>query len=301
MIVTADHGDGFGEHGIPKNQRHGYHLYRTETKVPFLIRVPGIAPKVVQMPIGHIDIIPTVLNALRSQDEPQLLGESLFGVMTGESPDGDRRVFQEVWYEGPTSRKAVVNQKWHLIRNLVPDDTTELYDDPAEEHDLSGTGEAAEKELLSALGAWMDQAAIPANFKARVAGNISNSPIQYQKKFGDELGDWIRIEGVNIVSKSEIELILHGLSQVPEGWILFTHFNGPAGRMINADHAPLEGAYPLERTREGVWLRDKIKVAIPPDWPPGPITVEIGLWKRGQRAPAKGPNSHEGAVRVVIP
>jgi arylsulfatase A-like enzyme len=306
VIVTADHGDGFGEHGIPKNQRHGYHLYRTETKVPTLIRVPGVAPRVVDMPVGHIDLLPTLLNAIGAKDEPQLLGESVLGVMTGETPDHDRRIFQEVWYEGPTSRKAVVDEKWHLIRNLVPDDTTELYADDAEDHDLSGRGEAAETELMQALGAWMDQIAIPANFQQRVAGNVSKEPMSPRDKLGDDLGGWLAVEGVDVVTPqvkpggdAEVHLYLHGLSEIPEGWILFTHFNGPAGHAINADHAPLEGAFPLERVKKGLWLRDKVKAHIGADWPRGPITVEVGLWRKGQRAAAKGPHSAGGAVRVA--
>ncbi|MEO6953013.1 MAG: sulfatase-like hydrolase/transferase, partial [Polyangia bacterium] len=79
VIITSDHGDGFGEHGIPQSKRHGYHLYRTETKVPVLMHVPGLAPRVVMTPIGHVDLIPTLLNLLRRSvgDEPQLAGESL--------------------------------------------------------------------------------------------------------------------------------------------------------------------------------------------------------------------------------
>jgi len=188
IVITADHGDGFGEHGIPKNQRHGYHLYRTETKVPMIIRIPGMAPKIVEMPFGHIDLLPTLLNAIGGKDEPQLLGESALGVMSGETPDHDRRIFQEVWYEGPTSRKAVVDEKWHLIKNLVPDDTTELYGDEAEERDLSGQGENAESDLSAALAAWMDQIAIPANFKARVEGNVSFYADEAVAKAGRRIG-----------------------------------------------------------------------------------------------------------------
>ncbi len=311
ILITADHGDGFGEHGIPKNERHGYHLYRTETKVPFIIRIPGVAPRVVELPAGHIDLLPTLLNALRlpAGVEPQLLGDSLLGVMTGQAPDGDRRVFQEVWYEGPTSRKAVVDRHWHLIRNLVPDDTTELYDqigDSAEDHDRAGEGEPAERELTSALGAWMDQAALPADFKKRVEGNLSAQPIAAQTKLGDNLGGWVIVEGADLVTptvkaggEAAVDLILHGVGKVPEGWILFTHVNGARGRTINADHAPLQGAYPLERLADGVWLRDKIVVKLPPDWPPGPLTFDVGLWRRGQRASASGAHSNDGAVHAA--
>src|SRR5262249_4132936 len=133
-----------------------------------IVRVPGLAPRRVATPAGHIDILPTVLNAVggHAEDEPTLLGQSRLGLIAGSTPD-DRagQIFQEVTYEGPTSpysgtqRRAVVTHDWHFIRNVVPDGTSELYHrttDAAEEHDVAGVGEPAERALSDALAAWMD-------------------------------------------------------------------------------------------------------------------------------------------------
>jgi arylsulfatase A-like enzyme len=311
IIITSDHGDGFGEHGLPPSQRHGYHLYRNETKVPILIRVPGVAPRVVDEPVSHVDLLPTLLNALRrpADAEPTLLGSSAFGLMLGERAPEPRKVFQEVWYEGPTSRKAVVNAEWHLIRNLVPDDTVELYrlpDDPGEEHDRAGDGDAAERALSADLAAWMDEIALPADFARRVQGNLSHAPLPFEQKLGDDLDGLVAVEGVDVKTKTvkrgepvELALILHGLATMPEGWHLFTHLVGANGRRLNADHEPLEGMFALARVRKGVWLRDRVRVTLPPDWPPGPLTVEVGLWQRGRRAPAHGAHSSSDAVRAA--
>ena len=38
IILTGDHGEGFGEHGVTE---HGFDLYPAQTKVPFIVRVPG--------------------------------------------------------------------------------------------------------------------------------------------------------------------------------------------------------------------------------------------------------------------
>jgi hypothetical protein len=53
---------GFGEHGITE---HGFDLYPAQTKVPFIVRVPGLAPRRCARPVGHIDIAPTLLNLAR--------------------------------------------------------------------------------------------------------------------------------------------------------------------------------------------------------------------------------------------
>ena len=57
VVLTGDHGEGFGEHGVTE---HGFDLYPAQTKVPFIVRVPGIAPRRVRVPVGHVDIAPDV-------------------------------------------------------------------------------------------------------------------------------------------------------------------------------------------------------------------------------------------------
>jgi hypothetical protein len=224
---------------------------------------------------------------------------------------GERRngaVYQEVWYEGPTSRKAVVTPEWHLIRNLVPDDTVELYhlkSDPLEEHDVSGDGDPAEAELASLLAAWMDQVALPPDFQKRVAGNLSTSPFPVGNPLGDTIGGVLRIEGMELTTERpvvggplELVLYLHALGRVPEGWRLFTHLTSPQGQLINADHEPLEGTYPLGRLRAGTWLRDRVATSVPAFFAPGPLTVEVGLWRGAERMPAEGPHARGGVVRA---
>ena len=45
IIVTADHGECFGEHS---HYRHGFELWQELVRVPWIMRVPGIAPRRVQ-------------------------------------------------------------------------------------------------------------------------------------------------------------------------------------------------------------------------------------------------------------
>jgi arylsulfatase A-like enzyme len=50
IVVTGDHGEGFGEHGI---ELHGYHLYAAQTRVPLIIRVPGMPPRRAATPTSY--------------------------------------------------------------------------------------------------------------------------------------------------------------------------------------------------------------------------------------------------------
>jgi choline-sulfatase len=324
IVVTADHGDGFGEHGIPPDKRHGYHLYANETKVPLFIRVPGIAPRRVVTPAGHVDIVPTVLDALgvRAGDEPTLQGVSRLGLMTGSAPDdGSGAIFQEVTYEGPSSpltgtqRRAVVTRDWHLIRNVVPDATSELYHrsvDPDEEHDLAGVGEPTERELSATLAAWMDEIALPADFARKAAGNVQATPYAPSRALGDSLGGLVVVDGsdapatpVKRGERFDLTIYLHAAQPIAPGWRLFAHVVAP-GRMINADHDPVEGTMPLARLRAGTFVRDVIHVTLPPDWPAGTTTLRVGLWQGRERAKAVGAhaapdNAVEAAAVTVAP
>ena len=60
MIVTSDHGEGLGEHGLFD---HGESLYRTEIRVPLLI-VPPAAPRtrgVVSQTVSLRDLPATIV------------------------------------------------------------------------------------------------------------------------------------------------------------------------------------------------------------------------------------------------
>ena len=74
---------------------------------------------------------------------------------------------------------------------------------------------------------------------------------------------------------------------IPDGWKLFTHVQG-ATRMINADHAPVENLYPLHQLKPDIYIRDRVKVSFPADWPPGPVQLRMGLWRGAERAKAQG-------------
>jgi choline-sulfatase len=61
VVLMADHGEAFGEHG---KTGHYNSLYEEETHIPFLLHVPGAAPRVVGGVYSEVDITPTLLAAL---------------------------------------------------------------------------------------------------------------------------------------------------------------------------------------------------------------------------------------------
>ncbi len=63
VVVTADHGEGLGEH---KLFGHGYSLYRTEIRVPLVIRPPTgrSAPAIVEETVSLRDVPATIVDFL---------------------------------------------------------------------------------------------------------------------------------------------------------------------------------------------------------------------------------------------
>lgn len=91
VIVTADHGESLGEHG---EATHGMFAYEATLHVPLIIAT--ITPNqsrstrgvVIDAPVRHVDIAPTVLDAIAAPADTALAGSSLRDMIrTGTGPD----------------------------------------------------------------------------------------------------------------------------------------------------------------------------------------------------------------------
>jgi arylsulfatase A-like enzyme len=87
IILTADHGEEFGEHG---ELGHGHNLYRTSTQVPLVLWGPGITPGISAAPVSLRNIPATVMRWVRPQAASRFPGTSLLDLMvTGDSARSD--------------------------------------------------------------------------------------------------------------------------------------------------------------------------------------------------------------------
>lgn len=85
LIVTSDHGDSLGEHGLLD---HHFSVYQTLARVPLIVRFPGRLPAGrVKTPVQTTDVYPTVLAAagLVAETNPRV-ARSLLGAAQGTSP-----------------------------------------------------------------------------------------------------------------------------------------------------------------------------------------------------------------------
>lgn len=132
LVVTADHGEALGDHG---ELTHGLFAYEPTLAVPLIVWEPGwVSAGKVGLLVGHIDIVPTILDRLRLEIPSELPGRSLL------STKGDRDLYFE-------SLSASMNRGWAPLVGMIRENwkyidlpIVELYDldtDPDETTNLA--------------------------------------------------------------------------------------------------------------------------------------------------------------------
>jgi arylsulfatase A-like enzyme len=98
IIVTADHGEEFHEHG---RWGHGKSLYDEVARVPLLLVAPGVAPATVNNDATMlVDVLPTVAAATGIAGDPRWQGRDLRVVGHAGQSGGDRAAYAELLREG---------------------------------------------------------------------------------------------------------------------------------------------------------------------------------------------------------
>lgn len=173
VVVTSDHGEQFGEHGL---KGHGNSLYLPVLHVPLLIRYPRAVPARTRIdtPVSLRDLPATVLALAGVSSGARIPGVALDGLWHGKttrpSPilaevrqEGDR-----LMNDGPLRRgdmRSAAGDSLHYIRN--GDATEELYDfrrDPMEVSELTAgrRGDTAVVTLRGRVEAMPRHASAPA-------------------------------------------------------------------------------------------------------------------------------------------
>lgn len=75
IILTADHGEEFLEHG---GGSHSTKLYNELLHVPLLIRMPGYPPRLIKNPVSLLDLPPTICDLLKIKRPFSFKGENIF-------------------------------------------------------------------------------------------------------------------------------------------------------------------------------------------------------------------------------
>jgi len=176
VVVTADHGESLGEHG---ELTHGLFAYESTLRVPLLIaeiqpagRTRREGPTVVNTPVRHVDLLPTLLEAAGAPAVNGLPGSSLRAVVN-DGDDRDRPGYFE-------AMMAAVTRGWAPLRGVLAGrqkfidlPITELYDlagDPQETENLAPSQPARSEVMLNTLRLF--NTAPPGQAKAETADTV---------------------------------------------------------------------------------------------------------------------------------
>jgi len=131
VIITADHGDEFLEHG---DIGHHSKLYDELLHVPLIIYAPELDKNIViDDLVSLLDLAPTILDILNIKKPEQWVGESLLTLIEGKRTRENMGVISEALVYG-RRRIAYRTKKWKLIVDEGKN-TYELYnleEDPKE-------------------------------------------------------------------------------------------------------------------------------------------------------------------------
>ena len=163
VIVTADHGEGLGEHGQPY---HSTDLYNSQIRVPFVVAGPGIKPGRVSETISLTDLTPTVLElaGFVPPSGRMMDGRSLADLARGtrESVPDSGLAFAAMIKDrsNPGGVTALVRGRWKMIDN---GSSLELYDvhaDPDEKSNLATTRPQIYSQLRGLLQNYVQRASV---------------------------------------------------------------------------------------------------------------------------------------------
>ncbi|MCE9572266.1 MAG: sulfatase-like hydrolase/transferase [Deltaproteobacteria bacterium] len=140
VIVTADHGEGLGDHDAPY---HSSDLYESQIHVPLVIAGPGVKARRIGETIGLVDLAPTLLDlaGFVPPGMPEMDGRSVADLVTGARPGdpaGGRAFAAQVRDRSvATDLRAFVDGKWKVIDTGAKLELYDLRADPNELHDLA--------------------------------------------------------------------------------------------------------------------------------------------------------------------
>ena len=195
VVVTADHGEEFLDHG---DRHHGKTLYEEQLRIPLVLKLPEnrLGGTRVAAPVGLADVAPTILDALGLPPLERIDGHNLLPLAEAAAhgttasvrdegtpstplplaPEAENAILARLSLDD-ARKAALIDGRWKLIANLETG-RNELYDleaDPHESRDLSGQ----DGERLRALRARLDAALARDEFGWHIlaCGGTNSAPL----------------------------------------------------------------------------------------------------------------------------
>jgi hypothetical protein len=154
VIITADHGEGLGEHGHPY---HSTDLYNSQIHVPLVVAGPGIKPGRVTETVSLTDLTPTVLElaGFVPPTGPSIDGRSFADLAQGRrlsQPDAGVAFAAMIKdRSNPGGVLAIVRGGWKMISYADSAELYHVHQDPDEKQNLVSVKAGVYNELTLLL------------------------------------------------------------------------------------------------------------------------------------------------------
>jgi arylsulfatase A-like enzyme len=161
VIVTADHGEEFFEHGKFGHSKGS--LYEEIIHVPLIIAWPdGPQGLRIKEPVSLIDVAPTILDRVGIPKPQEMLGRSTLPMINQGNADLESRspIIAEGRWKSGVHRIAIKVGQYKFIVDLRYPDQYELYDlnkDPEERSNLRGQRPERAAEFRRILSQHLDR------------------------------------------------------------------------------------------------------------------------------------------------
>jgi len=158
VVLTSDHGESLGEHDYYFD--HGEDLFDPCLAIPFIVAMPGAKGGQRSSEFtSTLDLVPTILDAVKVSYPPDLAGTSVLGAVTGGAGPGRDRLFAQ----NDRNLSATFDARYKLVE--TPQDNGDaqraLYDrmgDHPETRDVSTLQPEVLRVARRELGLFLDRA-----------------------------------------------------------------------------------------------------------------------------------------------
>jgi arylsulfatase A-like enzyme len=314
VIITSDHGEGFGEHGFIN---HGMALYRELIHVPLIVHVPGLSPRRVDGPVSVIDIFPTMADVAQIDiSDLAVEGESLVPQLFYGEDARDRVVFAETNWPQPL--RAIVSADYKLVYNLKNNfyELFDLSEDPWEQRNVVDHAPEAFAELRDELDSWLERVYYSRDFEANQAmlhleGTLlRDRPSPSHAVEGVTLEDGaIEVIGYDTGGEAarpgeEITVgVYFAVHSDPQEDYMFQargHLEGERSHARSGLQLTSDGTFPSSRWRGGEFVRDELTMRVPSRFQGDTLQLVLRVSSRGNEPIALTGDRFDEQENVVV-
>lgn len=190
VIVTADHGEEFWDHG---SVGHGHNVYQELLHIPYFIRHPGIKRPGTSLDeaVSLTDLAPTILDALGKSIPEEMSGRSLIPLLRGEHLSAQRFAvagFMDNW------RTITLGDYKLIARPRNRQTLFNLKRDPGEKDDIAAERPLALRALKSVMGVELHRTAFSGGSGSNTRP-ASRRHAEGKAEIDDELAEQLRSLG----------------------------------------------------------------------------------------------------------